>query len=174
MLPEAQVIHQMKGRFRVRIPAKRQNTGYFEQIRQRFAELPGIGTVETNYLTGSVLFLHDTSVEAIRNHAEQNRLFRIRFSTPEPVPLSKRVARQLSRVEAGVTRASGGAVDFPAAASIALAVAGGYQALKKNVWPASLTLFWYAAALLLNGKGEMGMPGGTKARPGTGGTAYIQ
>ena len=144
MLPDAHVVHQMLGRLRVRIPSRRRNAQYFARVRQQLAELEGVRAIETNHMTGSVLILHQLSAREIEEHAVKHGLFRLRFSLPDPAPLSQRISTQLGKFGAGVERASGGAVDVPAVVAITFAAAASFQLLKNRVWPPGVTLLWYA------------------------------
>lgn len=149
MLPQAEVVHEMKGRLRVRIPEQRQNREYFGKVRERLAGLDGVRSIETNYMTGSVLVLHESSPQVIQDYAEEKGLFQVRQSKSDPVALSQRIAGGFRQVEGRVNAFSKGQVDVTALAFLGLAVAGAFQILKKNIWPAGVTLLWYAASVVL-------------------------
>jgi Heavy metal associated domain 2 len=171
MLPDAHVVHQTRGRLRVRIPSERRHAEYFAKLRSQFTELEGIQAIETNYVTGSLLLIHKLPVGAIEEHAIKNGLFRLRFSRPSPVPLSQRIAAQLSKLGTGVERVSRGTVDLPAVASIAFAAAAGFRMLNKRpVWPPVITLLWYAHSLLPNVPKAPAVPQTSRGS----GSSYIQ
>jgi len=149
MPPQAELVHQIQGRLRVRIPGQRRNSEYFAKIRKCLAKLEGVQSVETNYLSGSVLVLHQSSPRAIQDYAEEKGLFQVRRSNSPVVALSQRIASGLRQVEGRVNAFTQGEVDMTGLAFLGLAVAGGYQILKKNVWPAGVTLLWYAASVVL-------------------------
>lgn len=174
-LPDAYVVHQMAGRFRVRVPSQKRNIQYFANVRKRFAELEGVEAIETNYITGSILILHGSSPQAIEEYAEKSGLFRVLFSKPSSVPLSRRIVKEYDRLGTGVERVSGGAVDLPTLTSFALVLAGGFQMLQKNIWPAGATLLWYAASVLSsNNKGQHRPEAVPMDTRGNSGRSYIQ
>jgi hypothetical protein len=149
MLPQAELVHQTKGRLRVRIPGQRGNREYFGKIRESLAELEGAQSVETNYLTGSVLVLHESSPKVIQDYAEEKGLFQVRHNNSQAIALSRRIASGFKQVEGRVNALTKGEVDVTGLAFLGLAVAGAFQIFKKNVWPAGVTLLWYAASVVL-------------------------
>lgn len=149
MLPQAESVHQIEGRLRMRIPEQRRNPEYFRKIRECLAKLEGVRSIETNYLTGSVLVLHQLSPQVIQDYAEENGLFQVRHSNSPVVALSQRIATGFRQVEGRVNAFTKGEVDVTGLAFLGLAIAGAYQILKKNVWPAGVTLLWYATSVVL-------------------------
>jgi hypothetical protein len=55
-------IHSVPGRLRVRIPEAKRWPGVVAELVQRLKAVEGIGRVETNSLTGSILMFYDDSV----------------------------------------------------------------------------------------------------------------
>ncbi len=58
MLPRAYIVHQLRGRLRLRIREKRQDPDFFQEICVRLESLPGVVDVRCNANTGSLLLLH--------------------------------------------------------------------------------------------------------------------
>ncbi len=58
MLPRAYIVHQVRGRLRLRIREKRQDPDYFQEICPQLESLAGISEVSFNDNTGSLLLRH--------------------------------------------------------------------------------------------------------------------
>lgn len=58
MLPRAHIVHQLRGRLRLRIREKRQEPEYFEELLNRLQSVKGVSEVRVNDTTGSLLLLH--------------------------------------------------------------------------------------------------------------------
>lgn len=81
--PEALLCHETSGRFRVRIPDKRKDAAYFEQVRGVMLRAPAVHEVETNAMTGSVLVIHTGDSGSLLEHAEREGLFRRTDEQPQ-------------------------------------------------------------------------------------------
>ena len=75
MMPEAIIAHESSGRLRIKIPASRGDAGVLAAYRDHLSQCPGIISVEINPITGSMLFLHQTSVAAIFDYAHEKNVF---------------------------------------------------------------------------------------------------
>lgn len=148
MLPEAQLVHCIEGRMRLRIPARRRDAIWFARVEDRLRTLPGIDSVAINALAASVLLLHRSTMERIAQGAREQGLFRMVWTDPEMVPLSHRIASGCSQIGMRVRTLSGGTLDVPGLAMLGLVAAGSWQMLKGKTLPAGLSLFWYASGLL--------------------------
>ncbi|MGY6278086.1 HMA2 domain-containing protein [Methylomonas sp. MgM2] len=60
-LPKAFIKHQMPGRARLKIPGKRGDERYFEQLAEIFAGCEAITQLQINAQTASLLIQHDSS-----------------------------------------------------------------------------------------------------------------
>ena len=77
MLPIAVIDHQMTGRLRLRIGARRGDVPFFQGIVQALSKLPEIKEVDANPLTGSILIHHSGSSQAITAEALEQGLFQL-------------------------------------------------------------------------------------------------
>ncbi len=150
MMPRAEVVHQMPGRLRVRIPERRNNREYFAKVREQLANLEGVRTVETNWASGSVLLLHNSTPEELTRAASERQLFDVQGEPPSAMPVSQRLARGSSRVVDRVNRFTRGEVDFNGIVVLGFVAAGISQLLRGHRLPAGVTLLWYASNLLKN------------------------
>lgn len=58
MKPVAEIIHQTRGRTRLKVPGKRRDGQFFFDIEKQLAKLPGIEAVKGNPLSSSILLQH--------------------------------------------------------------------------------------------------------------------
>lgn len=147
-LPIAYVSHRMNGRLRVRIPGRKNDAGYFKRVSEGFAKCGGIREVEANPRTGSLLLTHTVALAQITDYAVEHGFFQLAPENVNGGPLSARLAADLGAVSDRFTALSKGQIDTRAAAFAGLAAAGLFQMLKRNVWPAGITLLWYAVSVL--------------------------
>ena len=147
-LPIAYVSHRINGRLRLRIPGKKHDAGYFKRVSEGFATCAGIREVEANPLTGSLLLTHTAALAQITDYAAEHGFFQLAPENVNPGPLSERLAADLGAVSDRFTSLSRGQIDTRAAVFAGLTLAGLYQLLKRNVWPAGVTLLWYALSVL--------------------------
>ena len=148
---QATIVHQLPGRMRVRIARAQNDREFFAQVRQVFGNMQGIRSVETNYLTGSILFQYTGEPHEIEQTAAREGLFKIRREAL-PLPAAAMMQVSLSSVRTRLNRFSGSRIDFQGAALLLLAGGSLLQMLRKNVWPAGVTLLWYAANILKDAK----------------------
>ncbi len=113
--------------------------------------MQGIRSVETNYLTGSILFQHAIDPQEIQNVAAREGLFEINGESA-PLPAAAMLQERLSSMQARLSRFSKSRVDFQGAVLLLFLGGGLVQVLRKNVWPAGVTLLWYSANLLKDAK----------------------
>jgi len=69
MIRDAVVSHNSPGRLRVKIAALKGDVGALTACKEQFAQCPDISAVEVNETTGSMLFLHETSMAVIAEYA---------------------------------------------------------------------------------------------------------
>ena len=145
----AHVVSHTPRRVRIRVPSRRHDGEFFELAKVLFASLPGVESVEANPLTGSLLVHHDTDLEAIAAHGLENDLFELAAPALLGRPLPGRVTAAYSRANAGLKRATGGEMDIPSLALMALLGLGAYQiAAGELAAPPAHIALWYALAIL--------------------------
>ena len=59
MIEGARIIHHVPGRVRIRFPSARRNRVILNQIREYIEKLDGVGSVEINTTTGSIVVRYD-------------------------------------------------------------------------------------------------------------------
>jgi hypothetical protein len=91
--PLAQVEHQLAGRLRLRVSAKRHDPAFFTFVEDRLLQAPGIRRLRTNPRTGSILVEHADGVAAIAAFAREQGLFDLALTVPRPAAAAARTPR---------------------------------------------------------------------------------
>jgi hypothetical protein len=102
--------------------------------------------LEVNPATGSVLFLgKGVDLNKIAAAAQKEGLFTLQVLEQRPVPLSKRIAAPLGSLSSQVRGMTGGQLDLPGLAFLALLGFGLFQIVRGDLRsPPWYTAFWYA------------------------------
>lgn len=146
MLPEAKVSHQSARRLRIRIPSRKGDWNYFQNLGDKLVKYKDFEVLQLNPLTGSVLFIDERlDIGGIEAYAGENGLFDLRPKASRTVPLSRRIAEPLSDTNAFLSRTTGGFLDLPGAAFLLLLGVGLFEIVRGNFrTPPWYTAFWYA------------------------------
>jgi len=150
MLPEAYISHQTPERLRIKIPSKKGDERYLTHLKELFSALEGIEAVESNSVTGSILFLHKASGERIAEYGLANNLFRLKGLNASPARLQQRISGTFKGADNRLKAFTGGEIDMGGLAFLILLGAGIYQLSVGNVaalpWYGA---FWYAFNIFL-------------------------
>jgi hypothetical protein len=147
--PAAVLVHHIAGRTRFRIPAKRGDDAYFATIGEQFSQCPGVSSVATNSVTGSVLIAHESSDPGVLlAYARTFELFEA-AETPSGAPQEVRapaaiVTEGLRKWDDWVRAETRDATDLRSVALIGLVAAAVWQMARGSMLPAAGTLIWYA------------------------------
>jgi hypothetical protein len=135
----------------MRISAERNNERFFAQAEESLKKCESIVKVETNPLTGSILILHSSGIDEIKEFAEREGLFIIQAANdpaPPPPPLFEQISTGLKSFDTRVGEMSNGQLNGREMALSGLLIAAAYQLVRGNLFPAGGTLVWYALNLL--------------------------
>jgi len=146
-LPNADVVHNMPGRMRIRFAGRRGERSFFESVSETLRHFDGVLHVQANPDTGSILILHETDQNGLLRNAAEAGLFAIGAAkAPGELPTVR--ARQIMQAaDSRISTATRGAWDLNSVLMLACAVAGGVQVMRQNVLPAAASMLWYAMAL---------------------------
>ncbi len=140
---DAQVCHQIPGRFRVKVPGRRRDEVYFLNARECILRCEGVISVATQPLTASLLIRHAGNIGAIVRYAQEQGLFRlVGNAAPTPVQAGLPGARQ--SLDDDSPPLESGALNVDGVLVAMLAGLGIYQALRGDIMAPAITLFWYA------------------------------
>jgi hypothetical protein len=90
-LPDAFTVHQVPGRTRLRVPARRGDRTYFAHIAQALALAPEVLLVRVNPSTGSILLLHTSPLQKLAGYAAEGGLFRLAAAPAAPFRRATRI-----------------------------------------------------------------------------------
>ena len=149
MAPCAYIIHQVRGRTRLRIREKCNDPHYFEAVRRQLDTLAGIDEVRANSTTGTILLLYaDQSFDALSDQLQQLGLFEV-IDGPEPVkPALAQISSGIAMIDAAITDSSGGRVDLRTLAYIGLMAFTLRQVLRGQFLGPALPMMWEALRLV--------------------------
>ncbi len=148
MIPDAVIAHASKGRLRIRIPSQRGHLDALKAAGDQLASFPGIISIEVNPGTGSILLLHQTTVDEIAGYARSKNLFSLveqKGSSLPSVDIRRSLGETFKSVDRQIQNLTDGDIDLSGAAVAALVVLGSVQILSGNAgaipWFAA---YWYA------------------------------
>jgi hypothetical protein len=148
MIPAAVIAHDSSGRLRVRIPSRKGNLESLKSQGDQLAACPGVLSIEVNSGTGSILLLHQTTVQVIAEYARSKNIFSLAAPKDAKVPsaeLRRNLGATFKSVDRQIQSLTSGDMDLNGFAVAALVLAGSVQLLSGNAgaipWFAA---YWYA------------------------------
>lgn len=157
-VPDAYLSHQLSGRMRIKIPQKKGDSTYFLSLNAKMSKLSGIERLESNPITGSVLFLHNIDSDSIFEYARQNNLFDIKKDSSSNPSFHKNILEAFKGFNSRIKGFTGGEIDLWSMSFILLVAVGLYQISMGNfAAPAWYTAFWYALNIFLKSGPEKGI-----------------
>ena len=149
MLPEATTKSRLSHRVRLQIRTQKGNAAYFQRVEKTLQKAFPEHTFAVSVLTGSVVIQDaDIDLDAIKQAAEEKKLFVIPSEEKAVVPLAKRIALPIRGANRQIRTVSGGALDLGGALFLALLAFGLWELAVGNFKrPPWYTAFWYAFGL---------------------------
>lgn len=148
MAAKAYAVHHLPGRTRFRVPGRRGDAAFFQEIATRLGQCVGVGGVETNPLTGSVLIHHDGDIEGLIVEALGcgiSEFVELELGAP---PVARRVRAGIAALDGGIRRYTHGELDLGTLAACGLVMLAGLQLLRGRQRSGAVSLAWYASELL--------------------------
>ncbi len=147
-LPQAFLVHQCKGRVRLRIPERRQDDAYFTLMEKQLSAIPGINGIKVNPISGTVLLLisQDISLNALSQPNHLQDLFHLACDADHP--LTSRVAADLLEINKHVQRVKEDRLDMDGLYASILILLAIVQLLRGNSLGPASSLLWDAIQLL--------------------------
>jgi hypothetical protein len=145
------VIHQVRGRLRIRVPSNAQVEGLVDAVRA----MPGVRAASWSPRTRGLLVLHDDAdtaaiLDAIARHAGVERLSDRAPSPASATPptLAAATRSAFTEIDARVSRATRGLFTLGSLLPAALTIWAGREILRGRAAPlAWSTALWYAHGL---------------------------
>ncbi len=157
----AQIIHTTPGRIRFRVPTKRRDTSFFEELRNDCSGFNGVKQVITNVLTGSVLLLYedieqDTLIGHIRNHPLldfESKDYQIGqsgevFTATDQQTAAQKASSTFASLDSTLKEFSNGFLDLRSVLFISFVMFAARQLTQGAVFGNAISLFWYAIQMI--------------------------
>lgn len=146
--PVAQLVHELPGRIRLRVPARRGDTRYFAEVSETFDLCRAVLVAETNPRTASVLIHHEGEPRTVWSFAHEQALF-VPESPENVAPrVMDRAIADARQIDSWFRSSSGGDLDLGSVMTLGLVGLSALQLMRGNVLAPSVTLAWYAITLL--------------------------
>ena len=147
MLPKALIVHKIRDRARLRIKEKRNDSEFFDQVRNQLTSISVITEVEINSATASILLLHPYSQwSEVETKLKELKLFEI-VEHIEQEPALAQVMSGISKFEKHISDISSGSIDLRTLAFIVLSILALRQIMRGEILGPGLTLLWNAMGL---------------------------
>lgn len=157
----AQIIHITPGRIRFKVPAKRYDPSFFEDLRAYCSSFDGVKQVTANVLTGSILLLYgeieqDTLIEHIKNHplldfeSKDSQIGKSSevFTATDQQTAAQRASSTFASLDSTLKEFSNGSLDLRSVLFISFVMFAARQLTHGAVFGSALNLFWYAIQLI--------------------------
>jgi hypothetical protein len=148
--PTARICHLTARRMRVRIPEKRRDTAFFDDIVDRLSRWQSVERVEANPLTASILVYCSDPQQLLADITARNDLFAIDFGAEQRASetLRNRAAQHFGSADAALRRWTEGELDIRSLLFVLYLFGGVYQLLHGRVTASAPSLLWRAGSLI--------------------------
>jgi hypothetical protein len=155
MTATAYIQHQVPGRLRIRVPARRGNVEYFAALARHLSALPGVERLEANHRTAGVLVVHDpgTTAERILNDAQHGGLLTLHGAPGHTLTAAEKAGLGLQGLDSGLRNMTRGDLDARSLILGAFVTMGVVQLTRGHVMGPAVTLFWYAYQIIASSRG---------------------
>jgi hypothetical protein len=148
---QAYLVHQVPGRYRLRIPARRRDSAYFAGLAESLQALESIQTLQANSQTAGILIRHDgLALEQLADFARDRELFDITTKDLPLIPILDKAATTFANFNQELSTRSNSTLDMRSLAFVALVLFGVREMTRGNLFAPAASLFWYATQLLAN------------------------
>ena len=148
MKARAYAVHRLAGRVRFKVPGRRADRQFFDEIERRLRQLDTVTNVRTNPTSASVLVEHKGEIADLAEAAMGSgvgELVDIVLGSP---PLARRLHAEMVKIDRAVRRATSGEVDLGTIASLGLLAMAAVQLFRRQQPAIAVSLGWYATELL--------------------------
>jgi hypothetical protein len=148
--PTARICHLTTRRIRVRIPDKRGDAAFFDDIVDRFSRWHSVERVEANPLTASILVYCSDPQQLLAEITARNDLLAIDFVAEQCASetLRNRAAQHFGSADAALRRWTEGELDIRGLLFLLYLVGGVYQLSQGRVSASAPSLLWRAGSLI--------------------------
>jgi heavy-metal-associated domain-containing protein len=153
--PRVFPVHHIPGRARLRVPARRGDVAFFEEVGGRLRRLPNVTRVETRPTTGSILVYHSGALDQLIEAAFGSDLADLVELALRSPPVARRLQREAAAVDEIIRRYTGNELDLTTVASLGLFTFAGIQLVRGWRPATAVSLAWYATELMWRWSGPV-------------------
>lgn len=142
----AHIVHQAPGRVRLRIPSKRHDSVFFQDISERIMRCQNVNSVVSNPRTAGILVLYTGEISSLLVEAFSvglAELVRLELTPPPTRPIRWSLASRLRRIDHQIARSTSGEADGGMVVVATLLVASAIQLWRGQIFNV-IPLLWYA------------------------------
>jgi hypothetical protein len=151
-LPAARISHFTPRRLRIKVPEKRRDRAFFDNVFEQLARWESVERVETNPLTASVLIHFSEPERLFLEAAAKNDLFDIdldaAFADSSKPVITQSAVQTLQTPDDALRRRTKNEVDLRGVLFVVLLAGGIFQLLRRRLDAPAPTLLWYAGDLI--------------------------
>lgn len=147
MTQKAYIVHHIPGRLRLRVPDRRNDTEFFQEVSTRLSACDSVREVVVNPVTAGILVYYEGDLPTLLMEAMGAGLMElanVKLGLPPLVPVAERLLGRLREVDGRILQATHGTVDGTTITVIGLLLAGSLQVLRGQVLGSAVPLLWYA------------------------------
>lgn len=128
MKHQAQIVHHVPGRVRIKLPRARGNRALLEQIKQSISPRPCVQHVTVSPTTGSVVIYYDADLidgfnKGLAAHAAQGNLFSLDAeSEKEESGIARSIDKSFKQLSDGIKHPTGESIDLKEVFPFAVAI----------------------------------------------------
>jgi hypothetical protein len=149
MPPVASIVHQVRGRMRLRVLEKRQDPDYFEAAQTQLESLPGVERVTVNSCTASIVLYHELpDNDILRDQLFSSGYFVFGTETAQAAASFEPLRSSLSGIEQALKSGTAGGVDLRTLAFLGMMGLTLHQILRGQVLGPALPMLWNAFSLI--------------------------
>ncbi|MCX8069325.1 MAG: hypothetical protein N2738_02350 [Thermodesulfovibrionales bacterium] len=149
-MTEALIVHKIPSRIRIKVPSKKGDISFFENVMGKLEEISAIEKIEINAYTGSIVIYSSSKSDFIVNSIKSMGLFNLIGSNYEKRTIHRSVKTAFKDIDKKVKGLTAGELNLADIVFLALIGVVVYQIQRGNfAAPAWYTAIWYAMNIFL-------------------------
>lgn len=144
MRHEAEVLHQIPGRFRIRLAILKGDSRGLETVAETLRACRDVHSVTSNPVTGSLLIMHSGSFSDIAACAAESVMLELVQRKDAPLDIQRRFNEGLRQLDRDIMSVTGGNIDVNGLLILAFTSLAIQQAIQGQVAIPAATALWYA------------------------------
>lgn len=152
---EAFIVHNITGRLRIKVPSKKGNILFFENLMTKLQDIRAIEKIEINALTGSIILYSSSKSEDLISSLSSLNILKIVPSNTNKIKISSSFKNAFKEIDNKVKGLTCGELNLADIVFLSLVSVAIYQIQRGNfIAPAWYTAIWYAMNILKSDKND--------------------